>query len=88
MSAHLAREHDLLELARPYPLHGSLDGVLVVGGRSGAGHARALDWIRIDKRHRGGREPAPPQPLDHCVRIIIGLNDSTEGEPCLAPLPS
>src|ERR687896_532402 len=56
VDADLAGEHDLLELAAPDSLDGSLHGVLVVGRRGGADHLGALDGVRIEERHRGRRQ--------------------------------
>ena len=90
VGAHLAGEHDLLELAGPDPLDRALHGLLVVRRRRGARDPRAL-------RPGPGRGAASAalaqlarpamQPLDDVRRGVIRLNDGTEGHAGLAALP-
>ena len=59
LHAHLARQHDLVELARADPLHRAPDGVLVVRRGGSARHTRAGGGARVEQRHRRGAQVAP-----------------------------
>ena len=86
--AHLAGQHDLLELTGADPLDRALDGVLVVRGRRGARHAGALDRVRIQEGHRHRVQLPEPRerPLHDVPGVVVGEDPRTERHPRRAVL--
>ncbi len=88
MRAHLAGEHDLLEVTRADALDRALDSVLVVRRRCRARHAYALDRIGIEERHRRRGERLDPaeQPLGERLRVVVGVDRRGDRHARLAAL--
>ena len=84
MGAHLAGEHDLLQLPGADALDSSLDGMFVVRRRRRAGDLRALHRIRVDQRHGGRLELR--RALERAVEPVgaVVVHDDRDGHPRLA----
>ena len=86
--AHLARQHDLLELARADALDGALDGLLVVRRAARRSPRACARRVGVEQRHRGG----PSSPTRASSRsttasgVVVGLDASADGQARLAAL--
>ena len=74
VDAHLAGEHDLVEVPCGDALDRARHGGLVVGRRRGTRHAGARHRVGVEQRHLGRREllQADAHAADQSLRVVAG----------------